>query len=137
MDLEPDLEIEGGAAVSRGVEEVERDAAVHPAAHQHRHPERRPPRSRAQEEVLFTDIPHTGGARRGGGERRGGRKGAKQPRRPAVADERFKAQEKGAPEERAESAEGGDDPQHVWRRRPAWRLELSAAAWRFGLGSFF
>ena len=48
-DLEPDLEIEGGAAVSRGVEEAEHDAAVHPAAHQHRHPERRPPRSRAPE----------------------------------------------------------------------------------------
>lgn len=97
MDLEPDLEVEGSAAVSRGVEEAERDAAVHSAAHQHRHPQRRPPSSRAPEEVLFTVVTHPGGAWRRGGERRGGREGAKRPWRPAVEEERFRAQEKGAP----------------------------------------
>ena len=105
------------------VEEAERDAAVDPAAQQHRHPQRRPPRRRAPDEVLLSELNRPGRgrgrARRGGCERRCGREGAERPRRPAGAREGFRAREEGAPEERAE---GGDDAQHGWRRRrPAGR----------------
>jgi hypothetical protein len=63
-DLEPDLEVEGGAAVPRGVEEAEGDAAVDPAAQQHGYPQRRPPCGRAPHEVLFGDPIHPGHAGR-------------------------------------------------------------------------
>jgi hypothetical protein len=118
--LEPDFEVESGAAVAGGVEEAERDAAVHPAAHQHRHPQRRSPRRRAPQKALIAEI-HTpevpgagAGARRG---RRGGRDGAKRPPSQAGAEQRSSVQEERAPgEERAERGEGGDHAQHRWRR---------------------
>ena len=69
-DLEPDLEVEGGAAMPRGVEEAERDAAVDPAAQQHGHPQRRPPRGRAPHQVLLSDLSHPRRAGRGGGDQR-------------------------------------------------------------------
>uniref|UniRef100_A0A0E0K9F8 Uncharacterized protein n=1 Tax=Oryza punctata TaxID=4537 RepID=A0A0E0K9F8_ORYPU len=120
MYLEPDFEVESGAAVAGGVEEAERDAAVHPAAHQHRHPQRCSPSRRAPQKALLPDIhipqvPGAGaGARRGC---RGGRDGAKRPPRQAGAEQRSRVMEERAPyEERTESGEGGDRAQHRWRR---------------------
>jgi len=73
--LEPNLKVERGAAVAGGVEEAERDATVHPTAHQHRDPQRRPARRRAPRQVLlnFNRLSRPRGAGRRGGGRRGGR----------------------------------------------------------------
>jgi hypothetical protein len=77
-----------------GVEEAERDAAVHPAAHQHRHSQRRPARRRAPRKVLLqrNRLPlHRGAGRAsgGGGGRRGGRERAERPRPKARAEQGF------------------------------------------------
>jgi hypothetical protein len=70
MDLEPNLEVESGAAVPRGVEKAKRDAAVDPAAQQHRHPQRRPARGCAPHKMTLGDPNCPGRAGRGDGERR-------------------------------------------------------------------
>jgi hypothetical protein len=99
------------------VEEAERDAAVHPAAYQHRHPQRRPVRRHAPLEVLLIHhnrIVCSPGARRRRG-RRGGRECAERLRRQAGAQEGFRDKQGRAPEQRTEG--GGDDAQHGWSAR--------------------
>jgi hypothetical protein len=99
------------------VEEAERDAAVHPAAYQHRHPQRRPVRRRAPLEVFLIHRNHiacSSGARRRRG-RRGGRECAERLRRRADAQEGFRDKQGRAPDQRTEG--GGDDAQHGWSAR--------------------
>ena len=90
--MEPDLKVEGGAAVASGVEEAERDAAVHPTADEHRHPQRRPASRGAPLKVLIQRhrLSHPRGAGSGDGSgRRGRREGAERPRREARAEQGF------------------------------------------------
>jgi hypothetical protein len=56
--------------VPRGVEKAKRDAAVDPAAQQHRHPQRRPARGCAPHKMILGDPNCPERAGRGDGERR-------------------------------------------------------------------
>lgn len=76
-DLEPDLEVEGGATVAGGVEEAEGDAAVDAAAEEDGHAESPLPRRRAVEVGLQIHAIRRARRRRRGrrGEQRSSKRG--------------------------------------------------------------